>query len=129
MQENILPPLATVVLGSISIPWKAFSSAVDSIKGHIRCCRLELSIIPDETVDVFKHLKNVVLEIDAVRSLREEGATLDLNDALQHFHGRQATDPRDRVYGLLGLIDIWPIERKFQPDYSQSNTAIKMFRI
>jgi hypothetical protein len=127
VQENILPPLATVVLGSIGIPWKAFLNVVDSFKGHIRCCRFELSIIPDEAVDVFKHLKDVVLEIDAVRLLLEEGETFDLNDVLQHFHGRQAIDPRDRVYGLLGLVDIWPIERKFQPDYSQSNPVMKMF--
>ena len=127
VQENILPPLATVVLGSISIPWKAFSSAIDSFKWHVQCCRLELAIIPDETSNVFKRLKDVTLEIDIVRSLREEGATLDLNEVLMHFHGRQATDPRDRVYGLLGLVDSWPIGRKFQPDYSQSNTPMKMF--
>ncbi|KIM94387.1 hypothetical protein OIDMADRAFT_136327 [Oidiodendron maius Zn] len=36
VQENILPPLATVVLGSISIPWKAFSSAIDSFKWHVQ---------------------------------------------------------------------------------------------
>ena len=63
-----------------------------------------------------------VYDIEMLREQRfsiepEEG---DLLMMVEAFRGRQATDSRDKIYGLLGLTITGSSGRGFQPDYSKS---------
>src|SRR5271168_973238 len=56
--------------------------------------------------------------ITIVRELLSLEPKLSLGDVLASLRRSRATDPRDMIYGLLGLIPNSPI----QPDYSKATT-------
>jgi hypothetical protein len=64
--------------------------------------------------DPLGELRRLILEVEAPRQLLSSNIKLDPLRTLQQFHNRQATDPRDKVFGLLGLLKEMPI----QPDYN-----------
>ena len=47
--------------------------------------------------------------------------TIPLEDLIYASYGRSASDPRDLVYALLGLVKRQPLE-PFEPDYTQKST-------
>jgi hypothetical protein len=136
VQENILPPSATVVLGSITISWFHFSKASKALMKHsTTCCHFELAKILPETASTFTLFNRIVSGMDQLRKFKELNLPpLDLAHLLPLFFHRKATDPRDKVYGILSLIEGWSNEiwknetgRSIVPDYSPANSPRRMF--
>lgn len=60
-----------------------------------------------------------ILEIETTRNEWHSIEPTGLLPLLRKFRSRSATDERDRVFALLGLVRFWRVkERSFAPDYS-----------
>ncbi|PTB69293.1 HET-domain-containing protein [Trichoderma citrinoviride] len=92
VQEAILPPTATVYWGPCAIPWTILDKASESFFNG------SAPAIHDEFWD-----NGCLLDLQA--ALRGLGASRgeELLQMLWRWRYRRATDPRDKVYGLLGF--------------------------
>lgn len=92
VQEAILPPNAVVYWGPLEIPWSILDKASESFFNDTA------PNVPNE----FWHNNAIGFLTAALRGLsasREE----ELFMLLWRWRHRKATDPRDKVYGLLGF--------------------------
>ncbi|KAL6897556.1 heterokaryon incompatibility domain-containing protein [Trichoderma evansii] len=92
VQEAILPPKATIYWGPCEISWSTLDRAADSFFDD------SAPIVPDE----FWHngsIGNLQAGLRGLGASREE----ELFMLLWRWRHRKATDPRDKVYGLLGF--------------------------
>jgi hypothetical protein len=89
-----------------------------------------------ETANTFSLFNRVVSGMDQLREFKKHNLPplLDLAHLLSLFFHRKATDPRDKVYEILGLIETWSNEiwknetrRSLVPDYSPANNPGRMF--
>ncbi|KAF2493461.1 HET-domain-containing protein [Lophium mytilinum] len=100
VQEMILPPRATVVYGSVVLPWQMFADAERRYGEHRdTCCRTEVDRL------IIAKLRDAVLSIEQIRSRRRKEPSFDLAHVAISFIHLAATDPRDKIYALLGLVD------------------------
>ena len=121
-QECVLAPSATVMYGGMTAPWNMFAGAA---KVHKRnTAWVDVSPPGFSTLrvsaDPLDNLSRLILQIEAPRSLLNAGKPLCPLQALQQFHVRHATDPRDKVFGLLGLMD----DAIIDPDYRMSTLDV-----
>ena len=116
MQEVALAQEAVVQLGSRTAPWEHFLRAARVYRAHMACCAATIKPLNDlgETDD-FLALKTCLAGVLALD--REALRGLSLHAALRLFYDRRATDPRDKVYGLLGLLA--PGRRLVDADYAR----------
>lgn len=65
------------------------------------------------------HFARMVMEIESTRMLWLRIQPTSLLPLLRKFRARNATDQRDKVFALLGLVRHWGRAEKIIPDYSQ----------
>ncbi|TLD17124.1 uncharacterized protein PgNI_02011 [Pyricularia grisea] len=65
--------------------------------------------------------------IDAVCHFRENDCKIDLRGALEFLPGHSCSDPRDKVYAILGLCGE-ATRTAIVPDYSEAMTLVKLHR-
>ena len=90
IQELCLTSEAVVVCGNSSVSWEAFSFGVAHAYG-------------DEDGMVVQEMVNYHTLACTRLKLSQPGVQLDFLDAISVFRWFQATDPRDKVYSLLGI--------------------------
>ncbi|KAK4450871.1 heterokaryon incompatibility protein-domain-containing protein [Podospora aff. communis PSN243] len=116
VQECILPPNATLLYGPVSMPWHLILTGIRNFCVHRNTCC--------EGVPGVRDMLN--LQVETGTDLWELGLLvqgtigLSLRELLPRFRHRGATDPRDKVYGLLALVDGLSGEKKIEPDYTKS---------
>jgi hypothetical protein len=99
----------------------------DMVKMAVRCCqkllREKFSVIGTSNQDAWKNSTRVYRLIDV-----EPRAKLDeISMRVLHLSREAlASDDRDKVYGILGLLDP-SIASQINPDYSSENTVQKVF--
>ena len=79
---------------------------------------------PDDWA-IFLKFRTVVQDIEYQRAqLREE--SLHIMTLLKTFGSRLATDPRDKMYGILGLVTDWDVSRtpRITADYNQTISTV-----
>ncbi|KAK5700735.1 hypothetical protein LTR97_005252 [Elasticomyces elasticus] len=127
VQELVLAKKATLVVGSVSAPWPLIEGFCRSYLRHLppgACCHSSVTwkMSSDLWQDIvslrlatwtFYMVKNEVLQAQQKQS---SVAFLQLLWLLRY---KQATDPRDKVYGLLGLLH-GQRDTLLVPDYSIS---------
>lgn len=119
VQEAALAPRIEVIQGFTRTPWEDIADAAMAYKEHsTACCSQYLSSIPSDRVKVVKDFANRVL---AIHESRGKMLMFSLQDLLRTFRDREASDPRDKVYALLGLAKSSAV-----PDYS--STDVEVFR-
>jgi hypothetical protein len=127
VQELVLSGNATLVLGSVSAPWELISEFCYSYLKHLppgACCHSSTTwkmssdlwadiVLMRLTVWSFYTSRTAMVQ---PRSKPPHSAFLEFLWLLRH---KEASDPRDKVYGLLGLLHG---ERHsfLVPDYSMS---------
>jgi hypothetical protein len=148
VQELVLARDVTIMYGRISAPWEMFARAGLSIERHRNSCCLEDQTHNQESWNVLSYISNEVLEIEQSQLLRRgddevadffhryatngvapKGGILRPNRTklcayIWHTRQRDATDPRDKVYGVLGLVPDWMATKPIAPDYSTSSYHI-----
>lgn len=124
VQESLLPPAATVVLGSWRVPWKTIKVCENNYKRHLAtCCTTSSGLMPDEYI-FYADITIVSTQVDpdGTSSLMP-GISSDLDRLLRSFQYKSCQDPRDKVYGILGLLD--PSSRSdLTVDYSLDTSAV-----
>lgn len=125
VQEAILPRTATVILGSISMPFETVLKAGEFFRHHILdCCSdwvktlsmHDITLIQSQPFLTFGWLSEMKRYYHSPDSSRIRGRTYSVY--MEVFRSRWATDPRDKVYGLLGLFsDDWKNTNLLKPDY------------
>ncbi|KAH8588292.1 heterokaryon incompatibility protein-domain-containing protein [Bisporella sp. PMI_857] len=115
MQEIACCPRAVLVVGKLTLPWETLSSILDH------------SGTPDRYHLPFSHQRydkdiwDAFSKVQVIEHQREAlNLTVPINstllDVLSRFRATYSTDPRDKIYGLLGLatdnLDIIPDYKK-----------------
>jgi hypothetical protein len=130
VQEAALPPEHLVVYDQWKSPWSTLDSVTTEVDRHNwSCCKQAYDALP-------VHLRNLIrqsrFQFFNIRDARSYvGCDRLLFYELTHsFIGQLATDPRDKVFGLLGLAN--PTLYQSSPaDYSLSPNKVYegIFRI
>jgi len=112
IQEAVLPPMATVLYGSFAVRWEVFETAEKCAYQHAESCCYDIWKLAGkksfiEFNETVRRFGNTVGSLKALRKTRRESntdTTLPLHRILWNHRDREASEPRDLFYGLLGLI-------------------------
>ncbi|KAF2445830.1 hypothetical protein P171DRAFT_358981 [Karstenula rhodostoma CBS 690.94] len=116
IQETVLSQKATVHYGQLSAPWTMFSEAATRF-AHDRqtfCLDLSGAFRGQSTLTTFS---NTVLRIDKARQHHQARLDIDLLSLLWRFRPLEASDKRDKIFALLGLVTDWQNRPAMLPDY------------
>jgi hypothetical protein len=125
VQEKILAPKATAILGSCSLPWITFTTAAQEYLKHTTgCCRLLQDTLPFSTRTLLLSLFSKIHRVLNIAAIRNgEGTTIF--DLLRYTRSRRATDDRDKVFSILGLVTKRPGNAlRIEPDYTLSTLQV-----
>ncbi|KAJ0122367.1 hypothetical protein J7T55_002880 [Diaporthe amygdali] len=116
VQETVVSARAIVHYNNISMPWEAFSRAsLCYLTGKVT---EQLGSAPSETYGPsLTRFHRLVNEIDTTKrdwNAFEPSALLPL---LRKFRAKDASDKRDKVYALIGLVNFWGQDEPLIPDY------------
>lgn len=119
LQEVVLPKNVTILYGPCVSPWDMFARAANTYS--TRKNSLDYGSVPLAYTKVLEFYTQTVLDIEAMRTRWATQEPSSLLPLLRQFSGRKATDARDRVYALLGLVrgDL-PV----QPNYALGVVAV-----
>ena len=128
LQEFVLSRKAVLVLGRVAVPWDVVFGFCESYLNHLppgKCCHT--SVTWQMTSEIWADIVFMRLALFNFYTTRSErlrlngevspSAFLEYLWLLRHKH---ASDPRDKVYGLLGLISSNQREPPVFPNYTTS---------
>jgi hypothetical protein len=107
VQEAALAKNLFVQAGSRRVLWTRFVACIRSVKEMVGIPLAEMRLVYD-------------IETLRQQKLSEDLDYDDLLTIIETFRGRQATDLRDKIYGLFGLVKPGIQGRAFQADYLRS---------
>ncbi|KAI1154392.1 heterokaryon incompatibility protein-domain-containing protein [Nemania diffusa] len=134
VQETVVAKKPIIYYGNLCAPWRMFALAAVEYDA----CRVR-----DNFDSVLSHLNSghslmqftrVIMEIESTRRSWEKLGPMVPLTVLRKFRSRLATDPRDKVFAVLGLIRSWGTEKSGQaikgitPDYTARDYQI-FFRV
>ncbi|KAM7196642.1 HET domain containing protein [Rhypophila sp. PSN 637] len=122
VQEVMLAPDAVMVYGRWRLPWSLVETCSKNHRRHRDgCCARYASQLP-QRYRMFQ--QDDLIERRPVSDLLH-GYSLDLDRILRLFSHKSCQDPRDKVYGLLGLLDrdAYPT---ILPNYTKSVREVYM---
>jgi hypothetical protein len=118
VQESVLPATATLLYGAVQLPWSLFARAAVTVAAHAAtCCARAVA-------DTHRVFAARVLAIEDARARWRSDTTLTLLSLANQFRSRDATDPRDKVFALVGLVRDWGGAAPFVADYDLSLYAV-----
>ncbi|CAN9398148.1 unnamed protein product [Alternaria alternata] len=128
VQETVLAREATVVYCNITVPWKVVTDAVELSDRHDKYCCEELkSSLPYSDVEIIDQLlSNMHSGAGMMKEMKNRGRKLSLRQIMRQTHLRDAVDIRDKVFGILGLVDDWRGASPVAPDYNMSPKEVFM---
>ena len=128
VQETVLAREATVVYCNITVPWKVVTDAVELSDRHDKYCCEELkSSLPYSDVEIIDQLlSNMHSGAGMMKEMKNRGRKLSLRQIMRQTHLRDAVDIRDKVFGILGLVDDWRGASPVAPDYNMSPKEVLM---
>ncbi|KAI3321665.1 hypothetical protein HD806DRAFT_503130 [Xylariaceae sp. AK1471] len=124
VQETVVAKKAIVYYNNMCAPWRLFALAA---------VEYDTSRMRNNIDGIFSLLKSgqslmqfarVIMEIEATRRSWEKLEPMVPLTLLRKFRSRLATDPRDKVFAILGLIRSWGTEKSgkamsgITPDYT-----------
>ncbi|KAI0397680.1 hypothetical protein F5Y17DRAFT_414234 [Xylariaceae sp. FL0594] len=121
VQETVVAKAPVIMYGSLCAPWRMFalaaveydtSRAAQSSEGS-----LSQLLKSGQTLMQFTR---AIMEIESTRRSWQKSGPLVPLTLLRKFRSREATDARDKVFALLGIIRTWGTER-----YGQAMEGIK----
>lgn len=117
VQEVVLARNAVAQIGTRTAPWEWFVKAARAFQDHIVCCaELVHPFVDGRSGDYFLNYRDCWAGILALDIRSRQAVSLHM--ALRLFYNRKTSDPRDKVYGLLGLLE--DHERLVIPNYALS---------
>jgi hypothetical protein len=124
IQELVLPSKANVHFDNLVAPWELFSRAARNYDKHrTSCCKDHYTHLNGNDIRLLEQFSRKVLEMDDLRrhwhklAQGDHSTHITLRQLLWKFRDRGATDPRDKVYTLVPLVDYWNGQHEIQQDY------------
>lgn len=102
VQEVVLSQNATLVCGNMWLPWQTLANAAINIRVNGRHCQHRCCAGLDRAL-VSRFCERVKSITDLAEAQSRPAGSLNIAP-LTRFRDRVASDPRDRVYALLGVI-------------------------
>lgn len=124
VQEVVVRKILTLLYGSMTAPWNMIVNAATSYS--LNQLVSKTTTFPKEYPSVLALFSRIVLGIHDMRGRWLYGEQTSLLSQLGRFSHRKATDDRDKVYALLGLIQGPPTANqvKILPDYSLDTVTV-----
>jgi hypothetical protein len=106
IQECLLPSSATVMLGDWKISWRTVKQCEINYKRHIfGCCGTSAGLLPAEyAFYVDAVVANSQIEVSHGPSYHA-ALSENIDRLLRNFRYKTCQNPRDKIYGILGLLD------------------------
>ncbi|CAI6332876.1 unnamed protein product [Periconia digitata] len=133
-QELVLAKKAVLVCGEMTMPWNDFHRAVGIIAVLCMDEAQELKkgnrayVSPNHRSRLLKDIQDLVWPVGIMQVYRDKRATnspISLEALLWTTSAFKATDGRDKVYAVLGLVNDDPeINEVIRPDYSISTDTL-----
>ncbi|POS69980.1 hypothetical protein DHEL01_v211628 [Diaporthe helianthi] len=123
VQETVVSTHALVHYKNISMPWHAFSRAsLCYVSGKFT---EQLGSAPSQTYrPALARFHRLVDDIDMPRRAWNHFEPSPLLPLLRKFRTRYASDQRDKVFALIGLVNIWGHDQPLTPDYEQRPSKV-----
>ena len=126
VQELVLAKTATLVVGSVTVPWQLISDFCNSYAKHLppgACChasatwKMSKTLWDDVVLMRLTFWSFFSAKLERLQSQNSKGAAMAFWEYLWLLRHKESTDPRDKVYGLLGLLH-GHCDSILAPDYS-----------
>ena len=128
VQEAVYARDALVVCGSKSLPWSTFLGLIQHCGNFgmhlITACILLVRQPSVETQDAIGHLQAIWELKRNLEQKRNKESNDGLTEILATHRGCKASDPRDKVLSLLGVMPEAQQRKYDAPDYSKSLESI-----
>ncbi|KAJ9642859.1 hypothetical protein H2199_004380 [Coniosporium tulheliwenetii] len=127
-QEVVLAANVSVLYGTRSITWAQLYALYESFVLYVEARGTSVHTYHELGVDSasLEYMATTTHMVDAMEELRRTGNTLPqriITELLRDTISMDATDPRDKVYGLLGLV-AGDYGLDIQPDYAKTPAAV-----
>ncbi|KAJ4318502.1 hypothetical protein N0V84_006828 [Fusarium piperis] len=120
VQEAVLPPKTTLQWGTLTISWVDLIGAFDTCPHSLHNVEMQdLDGIADAIRKDLGHLITAVLGLLISKEKRDTPLML-----LHRWRSRYATDPRDKIYGLMGLLERDAFPSVPTSDYTVSTSTL-----
>jgi hypothetical protein len=128
VQETVLAREATVVYSHVTAPWEMLAQAAHTSETkYSSCCVNFLQTLSPVDENVLVKVRRVVLaDVEPVRTTRAKNKQLSLRRFMIRTPLREATNVRDKVYGLLGLVTNCQGKPPLLADYSMPPKEVFM---
>jgi hypothetical protein len=131
-QEIIVATSATLMFGNDAMDWKEFCTVWPAIRkavgNFIQALQDDLSLLNGPVKEMLTNCGLSQFErIDFLLDMQEawhKHSSRKIGPVLESARSCQVTDPRDKVYAFLGLVDSG---YRIEPDYHQSNSLSDLF--
>ncbi len=117
LQESVLAREVQMFCGQLELDWEALVQANNSIREHRKTCCL--TGLCNRCRDGLNHFINIITGISVPRKSLKLASGMDLIEVLGRQRLRSATDPRDKIYGCLGVA-YPPQAAEINPNYASS---------
>jgi len=121
LQELASAQSAILVCGSESIPW-------DDVSDVIRKLRDPLYMVNHMENSKTQAALKSILAMESARRSVNGTFPLSLFEILLATCSNNCTDPRDKIYAVLGLAKDWLEKGGLDPDYEPTTSAEKVFK-
>ncbi|KAE8376750.1 heterokaryon incompatibility protein-domain-containing protein [Aspergillus bertholletiae] len=112
IQEVVTPRRIMILYGSMIAPWETFVKAADRLHDNPQ---MEIPSFATDDTKILAEFSRRIRSIESIRNRWQSAEQITLLQLLRQFSGREATDPRDKVYALLGLAKDKP---SVEPNYA-----------
>ncbi|KAF5692875.1 heterokaryon incompatibility protein [Fusarium denticulatum] len=130
-QEAVLPKVVSVHFGVCIFSLDMMLSATQKILSLLgtkapSCCASTWMRLPSLGPSAFGHIEGHLWDLNLHRNSAQKNnqalihTDVDLVPLLEATRNRRCKEPRDRIYGLLGLVHHWRFTEPITPDYSLS---------
>jgi len=122
VQEAILPRTGLVFFDTWTTSLQTITNSGQNYQKHVwaRCCPEDH--FPDMVGNILREFSEQTYELYQDRK-RDDNGVLELyflEDQSVNYGFRECNDPRDKVYGLLGIVE----DQGFTPDYTLSQEEV-----
>ncbi|KAB2111674.1 hypothetical protein AG0111_0g1732 [Alternaria gaisen] len=120
IQETVLARHVNVVYCNITIPWTVITNSVDYSNVHDnQCCNVLQSSLPYRHKVAMSLLEIAINNgVGYLKKTRQQGIRLSLGVIMRRTDMFDATDVRDKVFAVLGLVTDWQGNPPTVPDYN-----------
>ncbi|CZR59949.1 uncharacterized protein PAC_09844 [Phialocephala subalpina] len=124
VQEVVLPKRSLVVWGTQRLPFHILTDATKSVVDHRGSCCCEFHATFSDALKTI--LVTFTSSVGGIKAVHDPNVlpTIPLRDLLWRFRYRQASNPKDKVFGLLGMIKDFKNALRLDLDYAMTLTEI-----